>query len=106
LGMMRKTWVALWVLSLPYAVCADVLSDAPAQDLVRGHCSACHSLAVVAAQRGDKAFWRETIRSMQRTQNLWTIPKAHEEAILEYLSTRYADDQWGRRPHLAQGLLP
>jgi hypothetical protein len=85
---------------------ADVLIDAPGVELVRGHCSACHSLAVVAAQRGDQEFWRETIVWMQKTQNLWAIPQSHEQAILEYLAAHYGASQFSRRPHLAAELMP
>jgi hypothetical protein len=85
---------------------ASMLIEAPGADLVRGHCSACHSLALVTAQRGDKTFWLNTIRWMQRTQNLWPLPAEHEAAILNYLSQHYAETQWGRRPNLSPSLMP
>lgn len=85
---------------------AAELVDAPAAPLVVGHCSACHSLNLVTSQRGDRAFWLKTIRWMQETQNLWPIPAEHENQILDYLAEHYAETDWGRRPPLAQHLLP
>ena len=82
------------------------LIDAPGADLVRGHCSACHSLALVTAQRGDRAFWMKTIRWMQAEQNLWQLPQDHERTILDYLVEHYAEKEWGRRPQLPVHLRP
>lgn len=73
---------------------------------VRAHCSACHSLALVTSQRGDRTFWLKTIRWMQKTQNLWPIPEEQEKLILDYLASHYDDDDRGRRPHLNAELLP
>lgn len=86
-------------------VSADLKPGAGA-DLVRGHCSACHSLNLVTAQRGDSAYWLKTIRWMQKTQNLWPLPPEHEKAILAYLEKNYNETEWGRRPPLAATLLP
>lgn len=74
--------------------------------LVTGHCSACHSLQLVTTQRGDRDFWLNTIRWMQRTQKLWEIPPDQEEIILNYLETHYNETEWGRRPPLAASLMP
>ena len=73
---------------------------------MQGHCSACHSLALVTAQRGDRQFWLDTIRWMQKKHNLWPLPEAQERAILDYLTRHYAETEWGRRPALARHLLP
>lgn len=81
------------------------LVEAEGADLVRGHCSACHSLSIVTSQRGDRAYWLDLIRWMQATQNLWQIPAEHEEAILSYLVKHYAETEWGRRPNLARSLI-
>jgi hypothetical protein len=88
------------------AAAADELKDDEGVIFVRAHCGACHSLALVTAQRGDRDFWLQTIRWMQRTQNLWPLPKDQEEAILNYLAKNYDETEWGRRPPLAQSLLP
>ena len=75
-------------------------------ELVAANCSACHSLRLVTAQRGDADFWREIIRWMQRTQNLWQIPAQQEVLLIEYLATHYNETEWGRREPLAASLLP
>ena len=84
----------------------NVLVDAPGAHLVRGHCSACHSLTLVTAQRGGREFWLKTIRWMQAEQNLWPLPAEHEGVILNYLSKLYSEEEWGRRPILPVYLLP
>jgi hypothetical protein len=61
---------------------------------------------LVTSQRGDRQFWEDTIRWMQRTQNLWQLPTAHEAEILAYLSTHYQESDWGRRPPLSPSLMP
>ncbi|MEQ9451593.1 MAG: hypothetical protein RJQ07_08405 [Pseudomonadales bacterium] len=87
-------------------VTAGTTADELAQGelLVKAHCSACHSLRLVTAQRGDARYWTDTIRWMQRTQNLWQIPAQQEQQIIAYLSQTYAEEQWGRRPQLPLSL--
>ena len=87
-------------------VFAAELIDAPGVNLVRGHCSACHSLSLVTSQRGDAEFWLDRIRWMQKKQNLWPIPADQETAIISYLATNYAETEWGRRPNLSPELRP
>ncbi len=77
---------------------------AAAEPLVVGHCSACHSLELVTAQRGDAKFWLNTIRWMQRTQKLWEIPADQERKVIAYLSQVYAEEDAGRRPLLPLSL--
>ena len=43
---------------------------------------------------------------MQKTQNLWVIPEAQEQAILDYLATHFDETEWGRRPAINASLLP
>ena len=85
---------------------ADALPDADGKNLVLGHCSGCHSLALVTAQRGDQRFWLKTIRWMQKKHNLWPIPADQETVIIDYLAEHFADEDWGRRPALPQALMP
>lgn len=85
---------------------ADELVDDTGVVYVRAHCGACHSLALVTAQRGDREFWLKTIRWMQRTQNLWPLPDDQETLILDYLAKHYDETEWGRRPPLDASLLP
>ncbi len=102
--MKRLVLVAVIAASLPSH--GEDLAAGSGRDLVQGHCSGCHSLALVTAQRGDRQFWLDTIRWMQEKHNLWLLPEAHERAILDYLASHYADSEWGRRPALAAHLLP
>ena len=79
---------------------------APGWELVSAHCGACHSHQLVTSQRGDAEFWLNTIRWMQRTQNLWALPADHEPQIIAYLAEHYSESEWGRRPPLPVSLLP
>ena len=79
--------------------------EADPEILVQAHCSGCHSLSLVSAQRGDRTYWERTIRWMQRTQNLWQIPPAQESVILDYLASKYSEAEWGRRPNLPPQLV-
>lgn len=79
---------------------------APGWEMVRAHCSGCHSTQLVTQQRGNKKQWRELIRWMQEEQNLWRIPDPSEETILDYLATYYATPKVRRRVGLAEELLP
>ena len=75
-------------------------------ELVRAHCSACHSLALVYQNRMTRDGWISTIRWMQEKQGLWDLGEA-EEPILDYLEENYgvADIPWRRKPleHLGSG---
>ncbi|MEM7220599.1 MAG: hypothetical protein AAF515_19715 [Pseudomonadota bacterium] len=96
---------------------ADVPADGPAAfdarsglviaegwELAAAHCGVCHSYQLVTAQRGDATYWRDIIRWMQRTQNLWPIPD--EDRLIDYLAANYDETEWGRRPALPPALLP
>lgn len=85
---------------------ATGLIKAPGWELAAANCGACHSHALVIAQRGDAAFWRSTIRWMQKTQNLWAIPEPSESQLIEYLAENYNESDWGRRPPLPLSLMP
>lgn len=68
-------------------------------ELVKAHCSACHSLALVSQNRMTRDGWINTIRWMQEKQGLWDLGEA-EEPILDYLGKNYgvADIPWRRKP--------
>ncbi|MDA1075306.1 MAG: hypothetical protein O3A63_11180 [Proteobacteria bacterium] len=85
---------------------AGSLIRAPGWELVHAHCSGCHSITLVTSQRGERPFWKELIRWMQRTQNLWQFEPATEETILNYLATNYGAGRPQRRAPLAADLLP
>lgn len=85
---------------------ASGLTKAPGWQLVKAHCGACHSTKLVTAQRGDRDYWLNIIRWMQRTQNLWDLPPPIEAQVLDYLAANYSETEWGRRPPLSPILLP
>ncbi|WP_245701838.1 cytochrome C [Roseivirga misakiensis] len=64
--------------------------------LVVANCTACHSAKLVTQNRASKEGWKNMIRWMQETQNLWDLGE-NEEKILQYLSTHYAPQDQGRR---------
>ncbi len=84
----------------------SLLADADGWQLVYAHCSACHSLQLVVAQRGDRGTWLRLIRWMQETQNLWEIDPDTESAILDYLAENYPPAARYRRAPLAPELMP
>ena len=84
----------------------STLIDAPGVNLVRAHCSSCHSERLITQNRGTRDDWERTIRWMQATQNLWPIPPDVEGSILDYLSTHYPPGRAARRPPLHPSLMP
>ncbi|MEQ9405692.1 MAG: hypothetical protein RIM99_19030 [Cyclobacteriaceae bacterium] len=67
---------------------------------VVNNCTNCHSAQLVIQNRMNKERWVETIRWMQRTQNLWDLGE-QEETIINYLVTNYPPTQKGRRANLS-----
>lgn len=57
-------------------------------DMVRAHCTGCHSSKLVTQYGASREGWLEKIRWMQRTQNLWDLGEA-EPVILDYLAKHY-----------------
>jgi hypothetical protein len=76
------------------------------ESLVRDHCGACHSYRLVAAQRGDQAFWLDIVRLMGREQGMAPLGADSERTIVEYLAAHYGDSDWGRRPPIPSTLTP
>ena len=75
--------------------------------LVKSHCTACHSAKLVTQMRANREGWESLIRWMQKTQNLWPFPPATEASLLDYLSEHYAPDRTRfRREPLDAALLP
>lgn len=75
-------------------------------ELVRAHCSACHSLQLVTAQRATRRGWLEIIRWMQETQNLWQFDPQTENTILDYLAKHYPPVAHQRRMPIPVHLMP
>lgn len=76
----------------------------PGFEMVRAHCTACHSAKLVTQNHMSRERWLSTIRWMQKTQNLWPLPQ--EEEILDYLSANYGERSMGRRAPLPEHLMP
>lgn len=52
-------------------------------ELVRAFCTACHSAALIAQNRGDERRWLESIRWMQATQGLGPLGEHEGGAAVE-----------------------
>lgn len=85
---------------------ASGLIKKPGWEQVRAHCGACHSHALVTAQRADRNTWLDIIRWMQATQNLWQFQPEVEAQILDYLAANYPPQPNRRRAPIPQSLMP
>lgn len=65
-------------------------------ELVRGTCSACHSIDLVIQNSATREGWKDLIVWMQQTQKLWDLGE-NEPLILDYLEKNYAPKGQGRR---------
>jgi hypothetical protein len=74
--------------------------------LVRGHCTGCHSSKLITQQRGTAQQWLTMIRWMQAKQNLWQFDPDTESRIIAYLAENYPPDDARRRPALPADLMP
>jgi hypothetical protein len=90
----------------PAEPAAGGLIEAPGWQTVAAHCTVCHSLRLVTAQRADREGWAAILRWMQETQNLWSFDPATEKEILDYLALNYAPSGPQRRRPLPAELLP
>jgi len=67
-------------------------------ELVIQNCTGCHSSKLVTDNKATYKGWKENIRWMQQTQNLWDLGE-NEHAILSYLAKNYGtEDRSGRKP--------
>ncbi|RAI87908.1 hypothetical protein [Algoriphagus yeomjeoni] len=60
-------------------------------ELVKAHCTACHSSALILQNRFTREGWHEKIVWMQETQGLWPLGE-NESIILDYLAANYAPE--------------
>ena len=74
--------------------------------LVRGHCTGCHSAKLITQQRGTAQQWLTMIRWMQAKQNLWQFDPDTESRIIAYLAEQYPPDDARRRAALPADLMP
>ncbi len=70
-------------------------------ELVRGTCSACHSIELVIQNSATREGWKDLIIWMQQTQKLWDLGE-NEVVILDYLEKNYAPKEQGRRAPLKE----
>ena len=74
--------------------------------LVRAHCTGCHSSKLITQQRGTAAQWLAMIRWMQKKQNLWQFDPDTEQRIIAYLAENYPPDDARRRAAIPRELMP
>ncbi|MFQ3220919.1 MAG: hypothetical protein ACI8R9_001670 [Paraglaciecola sp.] len=74
-------------------------------EIVRAHCTACHSAKLVTQNRMTRDNWLETIRWMQNSQGLWPLG-AQEQKILDYLEIHYSPIAVSRRSPIPRHLMP
>ncbi|GAA4403394.1 hypothetical protein GCM10023187_19420 [Nibrella viscosa] len=61
-------------------------------NVVKAHCTSCHSSKLILQNRFTRDGWKEKIRWMQRTQNLWDL-RDSEPVVLDYLAKYYGPEQ-------------
>ncbi len=87
----------------PFADSLDAatgLKIAPGLDLVKIHCTGCHSTKLITQFKATRQGWLDRIRWMQAKQNLWDLRES-EPPILDYLAKNYAPvERAERRPPL------
>jgi hypothetical protein len=74
--------------------------------LVRAHCTGCHSSKLITQQRGTAQQWLAMIRWMQKKQNLWQFDPDTESRIIAYLAENYPPDEARRRAAIPHDLMP
>ncbi|MAA55259.1 MAG: hypothetical protein CMK43_08890 [Porticoccaceae bacterium] len=84
---------------------ATGLINKPGMELVRAHCTACHSARLIIQNKAERPGWLSTIRWMQESQGLWPLGQV-EATILDYLSANYGPKKVGRRKRPPPELLP
>ena len=72
--------------------------------IVKAVCTRCHSAKLITQTSATREGWLDMIRWMQRTQGLEQLGE-FEVSILDYLSTHYAPEYYGRRPSLDQSSI-
>lgn len=75
-------------------------------ELVRVHCTVCHSPQQYLRQKGTESTWTDTIRWMQGSAGLWPLDAETEKKIVTYLASNYGPDEAFRRAPIPGNLLP
>ncbi len=75
-------------------------------ELVRVHCTVCHSPQQYLRQKGTASTWSDTIDWMQKSGGLWPLDRETREKIVTYLAENYGPDAVFRRAPIPGNLLP
>ena len=75
-------------------------------ELVRVHCTVCHSPQQFLQQKGTQSTWTDIIRWMQKSGGLWQFDADTESKIIAYLADNYGPDGAFRRAPIPGSLLP
>ena len=65
-------------------------------NLIISNCTACHSAKLVTQNKATEQGWRDMIKWMQETQNLWDLGE-NENKIVRYLAKNYGPQKISRR---------
>ncbi len=84
----------------------DGLAEGEGRELVRAHCTGCHSAQLIVQNAGGRAVWRGRLAWMRESQGMPALEAAVEEAILDYLAARYGQKAAARRAALPAHLMP
>ena len=74
--------------------------------LVRTHCTECHSALLITQNSGSRAVWQSRLDWMRDTQGMAELETELEARILGYLAEYYGPRQSARRAPLPAELLP
>jgi hypothetical protein len=75
-------------------------------ELVRAHCTVCHSPQQYLRQKGTQSTWSDTIDWMQKSGGLWPLDPDTRSKIVTYLAENYGPDEAFRRAPISGNLLP
>ena len=69
-----------------------VIDDTGIWQLVRAHCTSCHSAKLLKQTRLSRDGWQAVIARMQKDEGLWDLGEM-EPAMLDYLAAYYGPDK-------------
>lgn len=75
-------------------------------ELVRTHCTVCHSPKQFLQQRGTQSTWSDVIDWMQASGGLWPLDVETKSNIITYLAENYGPTGAYRRAPIPVSLLP
>lgn len=91
------------IIENPYAY-EQLLSQGEGLEIVKRHCTGCHSERLITQNRMSRDRWADNIIWMQETQGLWDLG-SELDPVLDYLATHYAPIAVGRRSNLEEELI-